>query len=858
MQNQVDYSIQRLRLGLGSIHACWGILGAVLAFLLLQPALRLTPFELKWILIYLLPIGGGCAIWDAVARESALRTIQSALERHREETAGQADYEQAFAAIMNLPRAELFRGMRFWSIAPVLITTVVYFQTDTLSIDSIIVFTLSGLAAGMYSYTFIFGQIKSVLRPYRELVASGIPDPAARTAQIQLVPFRVKLIYVVTSIALISTFFSLTMGQSLGFERAGELNSIAQAKLLDASSAEAARLIAGEEGELAPSTLSVELGPATLLIVDRETGLVVRGDANSLQAGELRAILDEGTANGDSTIFNTRNHFSWQVQPDGRHLLIAVSPKTDLALSTNASLPFLALILGAAIFMAIAAAQSLGGDINRSLRTLGTETERIASGDLRRASTFESEDDLGLLTRHFEKMTLALREIIANVSSSADRVEQSSESIVVASHQVSSTSTQQGTDIREVTFAMENIDTLVQGMHDFAISLNAAVETSTTSVGDLLETGEGLSQSGVLLAENVTSTSEAYKMMFHSIEDVSSTTDRLGQAASETASGVQQITSALSEINRNASETSRLSEAVIDSAERGQNKVKETIQGMGSIRENTGAIADLVHDFRQKTEQIGMIVNVIDDVADETNLLALNAAVIAAQSGEQGRAFSVVAEEINELADRVLSSTQEISSLIRSVQDSASNAVGAIEQGAKSVETGVALSEEAGSSLEEITAAARDSGVRMHEVVAAVREQSSAAEHLYQLMTDVLEAVKLIESATDEQSRSTEAVTECNHSVSVATDQLRRATEEQTRSAEEIGANIHQVREVSVGIARTLDEESTTVETAAVLLCQVNESTLSNEESTDQMKDTARALLEEAAALREGIERFKI
>jgi methyl-accepting chemotaxis protein len=108
--------------------------------------------------------------------------------------------------------------------------------------------------------------------------------------------------------------------------------------------------------------------------------------------------------------------------------------------------------------------------------------------------------------------------------------------------------------------------------------------------------------------------------MFHSIEDVSNTTDRLGQAASETASGVQQITSALSEINRNASETSRLSEAVIDSAERGQNKVQETIQGMGSIRENTSTIADLVHDFRQKTEQIDMIVNVIDDVADETNL----------------------------------------------------------------------------------------------------------------------------------------------------------------------------------------------------------------------------------------------
>ena len=117
---------------------------------------------------------------------------------------------------------------------------------------------------------------------------------------------------------------------------------------------------------------------------------------------------------------------------------------------------------------------------------------------------------------------------------------------------------------------------------------------------------------------------------------------------------------------------------------------------MEAIRDATDTVEKVIRGLGERAKEIGAIVDVIDDVADETNLLALNAAIIAAQAGEHGRAFSVVADEIKELADRVMASTKEIGSLIRAVQYESDAATAAIERGAESVWSGVERSARGG------------------------------------------------------------------------------------------------------------------------------------------------------------------
>ena len=180
-------------------------------------------------------------------------------------------------------------------------------------------------------------------------------------------------------------------------------------------------------------------------------------------------------------------------------------------------------------------------------------------------------------------------------------------------------------------------------------------------------------------------------------------------------------------VDTSAETTAKLSRDVVEKAEVGHTKVRQTIDGMEAIQQATATAERVIRGLGVRTHEIGGILDVIDDVADETNLLALNAAIIAAQAGEQGKAFSVVADEIKELADRVLASTKEIGELIRSVQEESENAIGAIEAGTRSVRDGVDLSVESGRTLEEITEASRESGMRIGEIVTSVREQTHAA-----------------------------------------------------------------------------------------------------------------------------------
>ncbi|MCP4039577.1 MAG: hypothetical protein GY733_21720 [bacterium] len=266
----------------------------------------------------------------------------------------------------------------------------------------------------------------------------------------------------------------------------------------------------------------------------------------------------------------------------------------------------------------------------------------------------------------------------------------------------------------------------------------------------------------------------------------------------------------------------------------------------------------MIRGLGARTQEIGAILDVIDAVAEETNLLGLNPAIIAAQAGEHGRAFSVVADEIKELADRVLASTKEIGGLIKSVQDESDNAVGAIEVGSRSVASGVELSAAAGLSLDEITSSSRESGQRIGEIVSAVREQTKAASHVVALMDTVRDGVTAIVSASADQDRGNEVVYRSSATMRDVTQQVRRTTEEQSRGFVRIRESIEGVREVVENINGSLQEQSTACSQVAQFLEQVFERTRSNEDAARSMRESIRGLVSQAEGLRENVVKFRI
>jgi methyl-accepting chemotaxis protein len=219
--------------------------------------------------------------------------------------------------------------------------------------------------------------------------------------------------------------------------------------------------------------------------------------------------------------------------------------------------------------------------------------------------------------------------------------------------------------------------------------------------------------------------------------EISSGTEEMAAGAQEQSSQTAEVASAVEEMTKTILDTSKNSMTASDAAKNsgiiakeGGRVVNETILGMNHVAEVVKKSALTVQALGKSSDQIGEIIQVIDDIADQTNLLALNAAIEAARAGEQGRGFAVVADEVRKLAERTTKATKEIAVMIKQIQKETEGAVISMEEGTIEVEKGKELANNAGQALNEIIESAEDVMDLATQVAAASEEQSSAAEHI--------------------------------------------------------------------------------------------------------------------------------
>jgi methyl-accepting chemotaxis protein len=516
----------------------------------------------------------------------------------------------------------------------------------------------------------------------------------------------------------------------------------------------------------------------------------------------------------------------------------------------------LALLLGAALAGGVSLV--VARDVAESTGALARDVERIAVGDLRPRVELEVEDELGALSRSFERMRDALRGTVGSVAAAADEVDGAAERLAQVCADVAATTTGQVEGIRQAAGSTEAIRGQIEGITASAQSLSQSVDESSSSLAELGVAGEQLHGTASVLHEKVDMVGASIDRMIESVRRVVASADDLSGAADETASGLEQMAASMEHVDANAAETARLSERVVDAAERGRERVRETIEGMEAIRSASEAAEAGIRDLARRVESIGAIVGVIDDVADETNLLALNAAIIAAQAGDQGRAFSVVADEIKDLADRVLENTQEIGALIRGVQEESQTAAVAMERGALRVQSGVALAAEAGVALEEITAAARGAGEQIRGIVGAVKEQTAGSGHILELMERVRTRVDQIRGAGIQHERGNEVVRRSALAMGEVARQMNETTREQAKGTAAIVRSAERVKDAVAEIHQALQQQSRGSADAAAFLEEVHARTRSHEESARILSDATGGLLRQARELRESIRRFTI
>ncbi|HEU5401204.1 MAG TPA: methyl-accepting chemotaxis protein [Terriglobales bacterium] len=221
--------------------------------------------------------------------------------------------------------------------------------------------------------------------------------------------------------------------------------------------------------------------------------------------------------------------------------------------------------------------------------------------------------------------------------------------------------------------------------------------------------------------------------------------------AAQVAAAVQEMSSTVLQVGENATKASQNARRAGESARSGGTIVDETVDVIQSLAASTRDTAVKIQELGRSSDQIGQIIGVIDDIADQTNLLALNAAIEAARAGEQGRGFAVVADEVRKLAERTTHATKEIAQMIKTIQQETQCAVEAMQSGTSAVERGVESATKAGVSLNEIIQASELVNDMITQIATAATQQSAATQQVTANM-DQIAGLILESSVGAEQS----------------------------------------------------------------------------------------------------------
>ena len=222
------------------------------------------------------------------------------------------------------------------------------------------------------------------------------------------------------------------------------------------------------------------------------------------------------------------------------------------------------------------------------------------------------------------------------------------------------------------------------------------------------------------------------------------------------ATAMEEMSATVTEIAKNSGEAANASKEARDMAVKGGDVVKKTLDGMGRIASSVERSANTIKVLEKSSAQIGEIVKVIDDIADQTNLLALNAAIEAARAGEQGRGFAVVADEVRKLAEKTSKATKEIADMIKAIQVDTKNAVSAMDEGTKEGKAGVSLAIEAGAALDKIVETVKRVSDMIAQIATAAEEQSATTEEITRNIGSIAEVSKDTMTKAEASSSVTE------------------------------------------------------------------------------------------------------
>lgn len=498
-------------------------------------------------------------------------------------------------------------------------------------------------------------------------------------------------------------------------------------------------------------------------------------------------------------------------------------------------------------------------NVKRPVSLINRTIERITAGDLTVAVPDLGGNEIGSIAKGVNFLEQRLFLMIS-------RIHETAANVSTAIRQVERTYDIVGDGIAKQTNAVKDIIRSISSANKTQAEVSESIEKllnfSTENVTSLLEMKATAEEMATYTQRLFRATEDSYSVVLEMSQTSKSITASSGQALSaveDTSASVDEVAASVREVEDHAGESSKLAHTVRDiTSGVGMISVVNAIEGIGAIAEEVKKSADIIQRLGARSVDIEKVLSVIRDVTEQTNLLSLNAAILAAQAGEYGKSFSVVADEIRALSERTASSTHEIGGIVKTIQKDIKDTVYSIDEARMKVDEGNGLVLKVGEALRDILDASIQSSDMTKAIERATMEQTVGLKQITGAVDDIRKVMNSVAKSTKEQENALSYLLEGVGDVKEVAELSKRGAGEQAEGTRLISRNIElaneRIQQINTNIA---SQKRLNTEIVAALE-NVNAIGPATANDTEEMVNSLKTLHGEIEHLKQEMEIFKI